>query len=786
MPRPATAAVRLLTGEREPVRLATTANIDVDTGGLLTIDGIVTEVGDRVLVKDQTDGSENGIRTVSEGQWYRAADSRSARTMQKGTTVHVQEGTSNAGKTFVFNTLNPVVGDSDIEIVFYLSDDSIGEVNDAIAAGLVTIAAAGDTELAEIEAASVPILAQANQSALNAAAWAITPENTPVVPGAFSALHWAAKAAASATILAALVAGFGAIWTTILQTSTTAAAWVALQTSGYLTTRAALKALTPAVGMTVYVAEGARRGFFKWTLGNFSTHIAADTLEGFYIKATSVAATVGCWVREGSPQVLEVEWFDAAPNTTTDSQPAIMAANALLVAVSGTTEGSIGTILATRGKYRLGASLAFSKPVKFVCDNYLEYTPTTLSAVIIGAAAPGGGRNTGYDIDIRGLRAVNGNAGAPTGVNAAGCSGLEIRNMQFSRVRVGMIIAFTKYGFWGNQSNDIYSGQHCQDNLICIDEPAVCGVGVYIESVSAALGAFQVNEVHVQNSFANWINFSSPVGDTNTNNNYFHYGAMDGDTGGGAGFISGGWNTFFFGYSAGTIVLRAGSQFNKLYGHNLVSTGNVVTDGGTRNLIQDATVGTSSPEYWKTAGLTPVMTLESSNNTAVTAADVLDLYRSFNMAANDRGAGMKFSFNNASGTKTTGARIRIDTPVTTAGIERARLIIDTMLSGAVAEHFVLDNGLYIDSATGGSKGVGTFNLNTAYYVAGTKVIGPQQTGWTAGTGTALKGAFAAYAGVTHTGAYVQATIQALDDATRNASQRVRAIEDALRTHGLIN
>jgi hypothetical protein len=50
----------------------------------------------------------------------------------------------------------------------------------------------------------------------------------------------------------------------------------------------------------------------------------------------------------------------------------------------------------------------------------------------------------------------------------------------------------------------------------------------------------------------------------------------------------------------------------------------------------------------------------------------------------------------------------------------------------------------------------------------------------------LKGTFAAYAGQTHTASYVQATVQALDNASRDASQRVKAIEDALRTHGLIN
>jgi len=128
MSYPSTAAVRLLTGEREPVRLATTANIDVDTGGLLTIDGVVTEVGDRVLVKDQTDGSENGIRTASEGQWYRASDARSSRTMQKGTTVRVQEGTANANKVFIFNTLDPVIGDDALSITEDLLSGAVPSV----------------------------------------------------------------------------------------------------------------------------------------------------------------------------------------------------------------------------------------------------------------------------------------------------------------------------------------------------------------------------------------------------------------------------------------------------------------------------------------------------------------------------------------------------------------------------------------------------------------------------------------------------------------------------------
>ncbi|OBQ66967.1 hypothetical protein [Mesorhizobium loti] len=140
MARPATAAVRLLTGEREPVRLATTANITLH--GLQNIDGVATYVGDRVLVKNQTDASENGIYTASEGQWFRAADARTARTMQKGTTVHVQQGAASADFVYAFETLNPVIGTDAITLAFFLSEDTLGDATAAAAAAANSAAAA--------------------------------------------------------------------------------------------------------------------------------------------------------------------------------------------------------------------------------------------------------------------------------------------------------------------------------------------------------------------------------------------------------------------------------------------------------------------------------------------------------------------------------------------------------------------------------------------------------------------------------------------------------------------
>lgn len=77
------------------------------------------------------------------------------------------------------------------------------------------------------------------------------------------------------------------------------------------------------------------------------------------------------------------------------------------------------------------------------------------------------------------------------------------------------------------------------------------------------------------------------------------------------------------------------------------------------------------------------------------------------------------------------------------------------------------------------------DVATSYKVAGTKVVGVQEAGWTAGTGTANKGAFATYAGQDVSAAYVEAEAQATDNAAKANSQRIKAIEDALRAHGLI-
>lgn len=85
---------------KQSARVASTANIDLSTGGLLTIDGITVADGDRVLVKNQTNPEENGIYVAGTGAWARSLD------MDEWTEVPsaylwVEEGTANANRGYV-------------------------------------------------------------------------------------------------------------------------------------------------------------------------------------------------------------------------------------------------------------------------------------------------------------------------------------------------------------------------------------------------------------------------------------------------------------------------------------------------------------------------------------------------------------------------------------------------------------------------------------------------------------------------------------------------------------
>ena len=80
------------------VRVATTGNISLS--GTQTIDGVAVQVGNRVLVKDQSAAAENGIYVVASGSWTRAADADTFAELVSAFTF-VEQGTTNGDNGFV-------------------------------------------------------------------------------------------------------------------------------------------------------------------------------------------------------------------------------------------------------------------------------------------------------------------------------------------------------------------------------------------------------------------------------------------------------------------------------------------------------------------------------------------------------------------------------------------------------------------------------------------------------------------------------------------------------------
>lgn len=92
---------------KQSVRVATTAAIAL--AGLQTIDGVVLVPGDRVLVKDQAAGAENGIYVAAAGAWARATDADSGTKLTAGALVPVEAGTVNADTIWMLKTDGAII-----------------------------------------------------------------------------------------------------------------------------------------------------------------------------------------------------------------------------------------------------------------------------------------------------------------------------------------------------------------------------------------------------------------------------------------------------------------------------------------------------------------------------------------------------------------------------------------------------------------------------------------------------------------------------------------------------
>lgn len=86
---------------KQPVRVASTANVTISNPGTAVFDGVTLTAADRILLKNQTSQPENGIYafTASGTAMTRTSDADSASELNSAT-VFVSEGSTNADKAY--------------------------------------------------------------------------------------------------------------------------------------------------------------------------------------------------------------------------------------------------------------------------------------------------------------------------------------------------------------------------------------------------------------------------------------------------------------------------------------------------------------------------------------------------------------------------------------------------------------------------------------------------------------------------------------------------------------
>jgi len=110
---------------KESAISASTANVDLSSAPS-AIDGVTLSANDRVLIKDQTDASENGIYVfASAGAAMTRSDDANTAQKLEGAAIFVRQGSSQADGGYIVVTDNITLGSTDISITQFTGLSSI-------------------------------------------------------------------------------------------------------------------------------------------------------------------------------------------------------------------------------------------------------------------------------------------------------------------------------------------------------------------------------------------------------------------------------------------------------------------------------------------------------------------------------------------------------------------------------------------------------------------------------------------------------------------------------------
>ena len=242
---------------KDSVVVATTANITLS--GTQTIDGIAVTAGQRVLVKDQTTASQNGIYVVSASAWSRSTDADTADELNSGCFFFVEKGTENADNGFVMS--------QDVAIVFGTTAITFSQFSGA---GQITagsgLAKSGDTLLVNT---GTGITVTSDNIVIDTA-WAGQAAITTV--GTIGTGTW------NATAISATKGGTGI--------NTSSATGVGIVTSGTWTTPAQLTVGFGGTGASTFTSNGILYGN-----GTGTIQATVAGTDGYFLKSNSGTPT---------------------------------------------------------------------------------------------------------------------------------------------------------------------------------------------------------------------------------------------------------------------------------------------------------------------------------------------------------------------------------------------------------------------------------------------------------------------------------------------------------------